>query len=522
MISSGHFFRVMHWFPQCLSRGLLVTILGTLGACASLPEDYTRTESSAIEDYYSTSIGSRWKTLEEENPGKSGFLLMPSGRDAFNIRVSMTDLAEKSIDVQVYIWERDKTGRIFADRLIRAADRGVRVRLLVDDMGLGASDDVVAAMNAHPNIEIRLFNPFANRGNKMLDFVVDLGRVNHRMHNKLVIADNSLALVGGRNVGDHYFGVKDETNFRDLDIAALGPIVRDISGVFDHFWESNWSVPMEVLVDRPYTMDDLQTARTRLLSNLSQDNYPYSIEQEMLVLQERVETLRSRVIWAPGIIVWDDPETLEETGQTSEMIAAFRNRMSKIENSFTIESAYFVIGERGLINLNNLIDRGVEVRILTNSLVSNDVLAAHAGHANYRRQIVRAGGKLYEFRADSAGVREDWDDVSRAALHTKALVFDDKAIFVGSFNLDPRSSNINTEAGIYVESEEMAAQLKAFMDEGVQPKNAYRLTLDPAGNLEWVTLEDGVELRYDRDPLSTFGQRFMSGLYGILPLESQL
>ena len=514
------------WLQRSIYRRLKIAIaliaVALVGACASLPEDYARTESSAIEDYYDTSIGSRWQPHEQANPGKSGFLIIPSGRNAFNIRVSMTDLSEKSLDVQVYIWERDKTGRIFADRLIKAADRGVRVRLLVDDLGLGADDDAVAAMNAHPNIEIRLFNPFANRTNKALDFLVDWNRVNHRMHNKVIIADNSLAVVGGRNMGDHYFGVKEKTNFRDLDIAAVGPIVRDISDAFDNFWASNWSVPMEVVVDRPYTTDDLKAAQTRRLSNLSQGNYPYSIEQEMAALQETAETFRSQLIWAPGIIAWDDPATLEETGETREVISSFRNRIQRLEHSFTIESAYFVAGERGLKNLTRLVDRGVDVRIMTNSLVSNDVLAAHAGHANYRKQIVKAGGELYEFRADSAGVREDWDDVSRAALHTKALVFDDEAIFVGSFNLDPRSSNINTEAGLYVESPELAAELKAFMDDGVQSKNAYRLTLDAAGNLEWFTEIDGVEVRYHKDPLSTFGQRFTAGFYGLLPFESQL
>ena len=438
------------------------------------------------------------------------------------MRVSMIDLAEKTIDVQVYIWERDKTGRIFADRLIRAADRGTRVRILVDDMGLGASDNSMASMNAHPNIEIRIFNPFASRNNPMLDFVVDLDRVNHRMHNKTIISDNSVALVGGRNVGDHYFGVEENTNFRDLDIAAVGPIVRDISGVFDRFWDGTWAVPMEVLVKRPYTTADLEAAVKRLRSNLGQGGYPYSIEQELEVLRQNLASIRKEVIWAPGWVLWDDPVTLEETGKTDEVIAAFRRRIETVNESLTIESAYFVIGERGLENMAAMVNRGVKVRVLTNSLVSNDVLAAHAGHANYRKGIVELGAELYELRADSAGVREDWDDLSRAALHTKALVFDEEAIFVGSFNLDPRSSNINTEAGLYVESPELAMLLKAFMDEGVQPRNAYRLSLDAHGNLEWITSDGEGEIRYKKDPLSTFSERFKAGFYSLLPFESQL
>ena len=216
---------------------LMLILLAT--GCSSLPGDYPRTESTAFQDYKSTVSGQRYAALEAQHPGESGFAIIRFGRNAFSTRIAMTDLAEKTLDLQYYIWESDKTGRILAERLVRAADRGVRVRLLVDDMGVGADDGGIATMDAHPNIEIRIFNPFANRKVHLFDFITDLDRVNHRMHNKVMVMDNNFVVVGGRNIGDHYFSVDPEGNFRDLDIAAIGPVVRDISFVFDHFWNGN-------------------------------------------------------------------------------------------------------------------------------------------------------------------------------------------------------------------------------------------------------------------------------------------
>ena len=499
---------------------LLLTML--VSGCASLPTDYPRTESTAMQDYQSTLMGQRFAAAEAEHPGESGFTIIRYGRNAFSTRIAMSDLAEKTLDLQVYIWETDETGRILAERLIRAADRGVRVRLLVDDMGVGASDESIAAMDAHPNIEIRIFNPFANRKTQMFDFMTDLGRVNHRMHNKIMIMDNSFAVVGGRNIGDHYFSVNPDTNFRDLDIAVAGPVVRDISNVFDHFWSGNWAVPITALVDRPYTEADLQSLIVRVREKIAEGGYPYSIDDDVTDLRVTIVALGDILIWAPGRVVWDDPASIKETGEAGDMVAALRKKLGTVQEALIIESAYFVVGDNGVARVKALVDNGVRVRVLTNSLASNDVLAAHAGHANYRKELLEVGAEVYELRVDSSVIKKTWTGESTAGLHTKALVFDDETLFIGSFNLDPRSANINTEAGVYVESPELAAQVLAYMDEGVLPENSYRLMLDDNGDLVWITENDGVEVRYDKDPLSTFGQRFMSGFIGILPVESQL
>lgn len=488
-------------------------------SCASLPSDYLRTETAALDDYRSTSIGKRWSVEEAEHPGKSAFDLLRTGQEAFSFRIAMIDQAEKTLDLQVYIWQADKTGRVLGERLIRAADRGVRVRLLVDDMGVGGTDEGMASMDAHPNIEIRFFNPFSNRTFSSLDFLFDLDRVNHRMHNKVMVTDNSFAIVGGRNIGDHYFTTNPDTNFRDLDIMAAGPVVRDISRVFDHFWRGDWAVPIAVLVDRPFTDADLQEGRARLQKYIQEEDYPYSVDDDMVVF---LDGAAKRAVWATGKVIWDAPAAIEKEDEAGNLIVELRTKTATLQKSLVIESAYFVVGDRGVEVVKDLVARGVKVRVLTNSLASNDVLAAHAGHANYRIQLLQAGAEVYELRADSAIIKKTWKGESQAGLHTKAMVFDDRFLFVGSLNLDPRSANINTEAGLYIDSPELAERLLAYLDEGVSPEHSYRLILDDAGDLIWITENDGIEVRYNKDPLSTFSQRFLSGFIGMLPVESQL
>ncbi len=506
--------------------GILTTPLflavALAAGCASLPEDYPRPTSTALDDYRSTSLGAQFAASEDSNPGKSGFAMVRYGNNAFNLRVAMIDLAEKTLDLQVYIWEADETGIILADRLIEAADRGVRVRLLVDDMGFGGTDEGMATMDAHRNIEVRVFNPFAHRNSSALDFIVDFDRVNHRMHNKLVVADNSFAVVGGRNIGDHYFGVNPNTNFRDLDIAAAGPVVREVSSVFDHFWESDVAVPARALVEQPSTEGDLRSRMVKLDERIDRTSYPYALEDDAVKFRQIVSNLGNLLTWAPGGIIWNRPGDMLEGDDEGDMIAALRERVARVNESIIIESAYFVPGDEGVERVRELVGRGIRVRVLTNSLASNDVLAAHAGHATFRKDLVEAGAELYELRPDSAVIKKTWKGRSTAGLHTKALVFDDESLVIGSFNLDPRSASINTEASLYVESPELTVELLAYMEEGVQPENSYRVTLDENGDLVWTTIIDGEEVRYYKDPLSTWAQRFTAGFISILPVHSQL
>jgi putative cardiolipin synthase len=343
------------------------------------------------------------------------------------------------------------------------------------------------------------------------------------MHNKIMVMDNAVAIVGGRNIGNHYFGVATDANFRDLDIAAAGPVVREISNVFDHFWNGAWAVPIAALVDRPYTEADLQTAFKAVREQIATDNYPYPLDEDVTGLKSELASIRDKFIWAPGKIVWDDPAAIEEGLAQGTMSKALFRKIQTLQNELIIESAYFVPGDKGIEALRQLHERGVRVRVLTNSLASNDVVAAHAGHAKYRDELIENGAELYEMRPDAGAHKKKLvSGTSKAALHTKALVFDRESVFIGSFNLDPRSGSINTEAGLYVESPELAAQVLAYMDEGVLPENSYRVLLDEDGDLVWVTEVEGQEVSFHVDPETGLWERFMSGFIQILPVEHQL
>ena len=401
------------------------------------------------------------------------------------------------------------------------------MRALLDDNTLEGRDSPIAAIDAHPNIEIRIFNPFAHRGSRLFGFLTDFDRVNHRMHNKLVVVDNALAIVGGRNIGNHYFGVQTDANFRDLDIAAAGPIVRELSRVFDRFWNGDWSYPVSALVDRTYTEEDLRETVATLREFISKEQYPYPLDEDVESLRGQLKEIRDNFIWAPGQVIWDDPSIVEHEKPAAVMHEALHRKIKTLQKELLIESAYFVVRERAIEAAKKMVERGVRIRILTNSLASNDVVAAHGGYASGRKQLIENGAEIYELRPDavSGTVKEKSLIIggrSIAALHTKAIVFDRESVFVGSYNLDPRAAEINTEMGLYVESPELAGQVVAYMDEGVLPQNSYRVQLDDDGDLVWITEKDGREVRYTNEPESTLWQRLVSGFVMGLGIEDQL
>ena len=345
--------------------------------------------------------------------------------------------------MQYYIWDGDTTGRIILDRVMKAADRGVRVRLLIDDPYYKASDPVIAALDAHPNVEIRLFNPLTNRSWSALDFILDFGRVNRRMHNKLMVADNAAAIVGGRNIGDIYYGVNTIANYRDLDVLAVGPVVRDLSGVFDRYWNSPSTVPIAAIVDRAYGAADLDAILVRLREEIAAADYPYPIDQDLDELAARGAELRDNLVWAHGRIIADDPEAVARGEESDDVVEFIRGRVAQLKEELLIESPYFVLPAGAQATVKALHERNVRVRVLTNSLASNDMLPAHSGYAKTRRRLLENGMELYELRPDTDAFRPGWSLLSGrspAALHTKAMAFDREAVFIGSFNLDPRSA----------------------------------------------------------------------------------
>src|SRR6478736_2154034 len=313
------------------------------GRATGLRPDYPRAVSSAFEDFASTRLGQFFGPAADEHPGLSGFSLLSHGREAFIARLALADLAEQSLDMQYYMWDGDTTGRIVVDHVMKAADRGVRVRLLVDDPFYKDSDSVKACLDAHPNVEIRLFNPLTNRRWSILDFIFDFGRVNRRMHNKLMVADNSAAIVGGRNIGDIYYGVNTIANYRDLDVLAVGPVVRDLSHVFDRFWNSPSSVPIAAIVNRAHGSADLEAILTTLREAIDAADYPYPIDQDLEELAAKSAELRDNLVWAHGRIIADDPEAVMRGKDSDDVIEFIRGQIAQLKEELLVESPYFVL-----------------------------------------------------------------------------------------------------------------------------------------------------------------------------------
>jgi len=487
--------------------------------------DYPRSPSAAFDRPETTTVGAMLHDVSVQHPGQSGFALVPEDDKAFAARLAMADLAEKTLDAQYYIWDVDTTGRILADRLIRAADRGVRVRLLIDDHYQNETlDQSIAVLDAHPNIEVRFFNPVQNRRWRTWSFLSDFGRVNHRMHNKLFIMDNALGFTGGRNIADTYFGVRPDQNFRDLDLAMAGPVVQDLSAGFDRFWNSEWAVPVGAVVAERASAEEFAKRRQTLSKNIAAAGFPFAVDEEIDKLRQDLTLLRNAFIWAPGRALVEDPTRVDNDSGNLVITDAIIDRLDHTNKELLIESPYFILLDRGVEIMKGLTARGVAVRVLTNSAATNDVLAAHAGYANTREALLEAGVDLYELRPDS-NMKRTWSlaaGKSRSALHSKALVFDRQTIFVGSFNLDPRSRFINTEIGVMVDSPALAAELAAFMDEGVAPGSAFRLSLDAEGNIVWTAETNGTKVTYDADPDTSVWRRFLIDLVGLLPIDEQL
>ncbi len=504
---------------------LLLPMLLLLGVgCASLPLAPERAPSTAFDQPESTAVGASVGEAAAEHPGSSGFALLRTGREALSARVFLAEMAARSLDLQYYIFKGDTAGSVLAERLIQAADRGVRVRLLLDDNNLAGHDPIAAALDAHPNIEVRIFNPFAHRKSHGYDLAIDFGRVNHRAHNKIFVADGAVGILGGRNIGDDYFGLSAEANFRDLDVAAVGPVVREIAKGFDGYWNSDWAYPIAALVDRQAGPADLERLRAGVRATLDARPCPYPLDSHAAGLRTWLEGLVSGLVWAPGQVVADDPSTLTR-GERGSVAVALVEQMAAAEREILIESAYFVQRKPGVEAARRVCDSGIRIRVLTNSLASNDVAPAHAGYEKNRKRLLEAGVELHELRPDARTVaRQVAPEAGGAitALHTKAVVLDRETVFIGSFNLDPRSAELNTEVALLISSAELAAQVAAFMDEGVAADSSYRIVLGNDGDVIWISEVEGAERRWKHEPETSGWQRFVADVVKLFPIQSQL
>ena len=515
-----------------IARAFSLLIMIFLAGCATTEKQVLRTPSMALEHPELTSAHQFIQSDLEEHPGKSGFVLLNSGERAFTARNAMTQIAEKTLDVQYYIWDSDITGSILINQLIKAANRGVHVRLLIDDVQSGGRDFGLAKLDAINNFEVRLFNPFENRNFRVFEFIANMSELNHRMHNKAFIMDNTFAIIGGRNIGNQYFGVSSEMNFRDLDILATGPIVKDISKSFDLFWNSEWSIPIQAISKKQPSPKDVKKGLQNLQKYIdSHKEFPYPIHRTREEIYQRMNATKDRLIWADAEILYDDPtKKIDSNTGYQGILPHLKKIVEDTQDEILIESAYYIAGPNGAKRALELHKKGLKIRILTNSMATNDVAAAFVFYEKYREGLIESGVELHELRPDLNSQRKVWSllaNKSSASLHTKVIVFDRSKTFIGSFNLDPRSVDLNTEVGLLIDSPELAEQVIAYMDIGTKPSESYRLELekddkDDEGKLVWVSEQDGKEIREYSDPKSGFWRPVTAWFISLFPIEDQM
>jgi cardiolipin synthase C len=535
-----------------LPLGVLLLLI--LHGCATIPYDYPRSVSSALYRPEGTSMGKKIQAQAVNHPGASGFSLLPTGIDAFAARAYLIDKAEKTLDLQYYLFHDDLTGNFLFDRIIAAADRGVRVRLLLDDWHLTKKTDyLIATMALHPNIEVRVFNPFGTHRSSLLARALKMAfgpdRLKGRMHNKAFIVDNSVAIVGGRNIGDEYFGASSEANFYDMDIIILGSVTREVSAIFDDYWNCVLAVPINALISIRPSADDLKSARRDLETQrerLKKSTYGLKVQKSDLL--KRIDAGTVPIVWGQAQVLSDDPLkciNADDPKRLTKMMQELKGILEKAQSEALMVSPYLVPGEAGVRFIQQMRDRGVTIKIITNSFVSTDVPVAQIGYMHYRQDLLRMGVELYEIKPTLVDLARDrgrfggdalrffnsfiqgggsliqrsasliqiggsslqFGGSSRGALHAKTFILDRQTVFVGSFNFDPRSMRLDTQNGVTIHSPELATQAAWVFAEGVSPTRTYRVTLMGDGDLVWITEDDGREVRYYQEPQSRFWPR---------------
>ena len=511
---------------------VLLAVVGVLFSCATLPSDVDRPLSHAFSDTNSTVLGRSVAKRAADHPEKSGFHLLSNGLDAFVARAVLAHMAERSIDVQYYLYHEDLVGRLFTDQLVKAADRGVRVRVLVDDMDLGGRDLGAVAMDSHPNIEVRIFNPFSRKAGRASQLITRMGEVTRRMHNKSFNVDNQVAILGGRNIGNEYFDADPDLAFADLDVMAIGPLAQAVSGAFDSYWNSDVVYPATALRGRPATVAEIDQLRRQLDEFVVQQ--AGSVYLENLRNSDLAQKIRNNQIayaWGDAQLVYDQPDKVRQDPTKTEYHLApqLKPYFEQVTGELIILSPYFVPGKSGTAFLTQLAARGVKVHILTNSLASNDVGIVHSGYAKYRKALLRGGVELYEMNKqltrEQRKEKEGTGGSSKASLHAKSFIFDRRQVFIGSLNLDPRAVVHNTEIGVVIQSPEIGSEMATAIDDNIETA-AFRLELVKNANgsesILWHGWSDGEKKTFDVDPYTSFWQRLGVGFMGLLPIESQL
>jgi putative cardiolipin synthase len=494
---------------------LIGVLLICLTACASLPSNLEAPpEQLASLPATSGSLAALHGSMTlGACDGCSGFRLLDVNADALTWRLVLLDEAVSSLDLMYYLWYGDDSGRLMLRHVIDAAERGVRVRLMVDDLLMIGSDQILVALHAHPNIDVRLFNPWTNRyAGRGLEFVARTGRLNARMHNKLLIADNHAVILGGRNIGDYYFGLSSSYNFHDLDILGVGPVAQQASAMFDDIWNSSWVVSAEALpaeVDADFLARRAQKLSDRLQSADALRGFPLQARS----WTEKLEQSRDDFHFGPSRLIYD---RLEGDRIVEGLTESLRTVLLGADTEIQVANAYIIPGQGFIDGIRSLTDTGIRVQILTNSLASHDVPAVNSHYQKWRKPLLSAGAELYELRSDPE-IKSQVDTapvVSKfTGFHTKAFVVDRRRVFVGSLNFDPRSVNINTEMGILVDSPGLGAALAKLVERDITPQNAWKVSLTETESLAWTNSEKTVT----RQPARNFWQRIADAFFKLLP-----
>jgi putative cardiolipin synthase len=503
---------------------LLLLLIG----CASIPADFEQVPSQTWQHPERTQLGTFFDEFAPADRSLSGVRLISNPKEAFRARFGFAALAEKSLDLQYYLWKDDLTGQLLIYRALQAADRGVHVRLLIDDIFHSGRDISYGAIDTHPNVEIRVYNPMGNRGaGRGANFVYHKGSLNHRMHNKIFLVDSAVAVLGGRNIGDDYFGIDPKLNFRDLDVLAVGPAAKEAGAAFDMYWNSPAAVPIAVLLKEPVADDELERRREELNASLDElGALPYTVPMEFEETHDALKQLAGEMVWAETEIIIDSLERFE--GGSESAFAQLTGELAEsAEHEFVIETAYLIPTKEAISKVAEIIERGVRVRILTNSMQSNNHTSVHAHYMKYRKPMIEAGIELHELQPDPE-LLEHYKQVesrvaeSHAGLHTKAFVVDGRLSMIGSYNMDPRSRIWNSEIGLLIDSEEFAAKVLEVMEADFDPANSYRLTLNEKGKLEWTAEgPDGPEV-WHKEPGTSAWQRFKVRIMSWIPMEKEL
>lgn len=506
-------------------RSLRILVLLALsvgvGACTHVPFDYPREQSFAITNRTDTALARDVADWVEAHDGQSGFYPLIHGMDALGARLHLISAAEVSIDLQYFLMKDDLAGRLFAAALLRAADRGVRVRFLLDDVFTTVPDQALARLDSHDNIEVRLFNPVARGGVFHVNFLADFRRANRRMHNKTFVADNQVTIVGGRNIADEYFELRDDADFLDFDLLGVGAVAADVSATFDRYWNHSRSVPMAALISEP-GKEDVEAWRRDIEEQFrNADRTVYRDAVNTTLVQGLVSGARPLYPGAYDVITDDPDKLVAPTGSGREdLVGRLADIVSRSDREVLVLSPYFVPLDTGVAYWRQLADNDVRVVILTNSLASTNHTAVHSAYTKYRRRIVEAGIELYETRVDAVETSPSRDSPDRVTLHTKAIILDRETLFAGSLNLDPRSIEINAEMGVLVHSPKMVGKLAALVLDDLDTF-AYRVTIDDHGALNWTVRIGEEEFVETHEPQTSLWTRFKAFFLRIVP-ERQL